>query len=109
MIPENANAVMLNDSGGKGEIVLSFLYEWAAQSDGDASAIKKQEVAAVSLNEEGFAQLKSIVNSFKRENSEMINRDAWDDFEKLFKIIDADIDEKVELAKARDERYADFI
>ena len=39
----------------------------------------------------------------------MSSAEAWKGFQKYIGIIDCDIDYKAELAKARDEKYADFL
>ena len=47
--------------------------------------------------------------SDESDNSEEVRKAAWEELKKYKGIVKADIDEKAELAKARDEKYADFI
>ena len=63
-----------------------------------------------------FDILKRLNDIFDDKSDKSINEDkkseaikAWEELKKYKGIIDCDIDEKAELAAARDEKYADFI
>ena len=56
--------------------------------------------------------LKQLNNIFDSKNVNINKKsmavEAWEELKKYQGIIDCDIDAKAELAKARDEKYADF-
>jgi len=58
--------------------------------------------------------LKGVVGIFDKEpisstSSTLSKIEAWEDFKRYKGIVQRDIDEKAELAKARDEKYANIV
>ena len=122
MKPELANLFAVNTTGQHGDFLLSFFYEWHNTEDGKSAEVNRQKVASVVLTISDFLQLAETLSNVKTQLEEMNSQledgielnpsvdaiAAWEGFKKYKGIIPYDIDEKAELAGARDKKYAGF-